>query len=132
MMKVKKDRKQQVGRLGEKHAARYLKRKGYRIKARNIHLSHNEIDLIASNKAYIVFVEVKTRTIKSPDAPFVRPSLAVDYGKRKRTLEAAYSYIRQNPTDKQPRIDVIEVLLFEDPLRLFSINHIENAFGAQI
>ncbi|MEK7756799.1 MAG: YraN family protein, partial [Planctomycetota bacterium] len=50
-----------MGRQGERAAARYLRRRCYRILARNYRCFAGEIDLIASQAATIVFVEVKTR-----------------------------------------------------------------------
>ena len=50
-----------IGDIGEKAAAGFLRENGYKITARNKHLSHKEIDIIAEDKSFIVFVEVKTR-----------------------------------------------------------------------
>ena len=60
--KNKKSQNSKVGARGEKEAAKYLRKKGYKIVARNVHLTHGEIDIIARNSQYIVFVEVKYRT----------------------------------------------------------------------
>ena len=46
----------EIGRLGEKLAAQYLKKNKYRILETNLHVSHNEIDIIAKNKEFLVFV----------------------------------------------------------------------------
>ena len=50
-----------LGAAGEKAAAKYLRRRGYRIVARNYRCRGGEIDLIALDADTIVFVEVKTR-----------------------------------------------------------------------
>ncbi|MBP5618294.1 MAG: YraN family protein, partial [Clostridia bacterium] len=55
-----------TGERGEKLAARYLRRKGYRILERNFQTRFGEIDLIARKGDQLVFVEVKTR---APGAP---------------------------------------------------------------
>lgn len=122
----------EIGKTGENIAAKYLKKNKYRIIARNIHLSHNEIDIIAKNKSFIVFVEVKTRSTDSDlSSPFGTPASAVDYKKQKRTVEAARVYLRNSKYSKlQPRFDVVEIFLHKDSHNLIHINYIENAFGA--
>ena len=120
-----------IGTVGEKYAAKFLKKKGFRILHQNLHVSHNELDIIAANKELILFVEVKTRTSNPDQTYFGTPSSAVDRGKRMRTVEAAQAYLRSNPTKRQPRMDVIEVWLSPERLSLVSINHIENAFGVR-
>ena len=54
-----------LGKRGEKVAARFLKRKGCKIVQRNYRCNFGEIDLIAANGEYLVFVEVKTRSDNS-------------------------------------------------------------------
>jgi putative endonuclease len=44
----------------EENAARYLKKKGYRIIDRNYRTRFGEIDIIARYGEYLVFVEVKS------------------------------------------------------------------------
>ena len=39
-----------IGNLGETVAAKFLKKQGFKILSRNVHVSHNEIDIIAYNK----------------------------------------------------------------------------------
>lgn len=121
----------EIGDIGERAAAKYLKKHKYKISGRNRHFSHNEIDIIAEDKSFIVFVEVKTRTVESTEElGNITPSIAVNHAKRTRTLSAARAYLRLYPTKKQPRIDVIEVWLNVNSLKTEKINHIENAFGA--
>ena len=132
-----KTQKQQTGDLGESFACDYLTRQGFRIVARNVHLSHNELDIGAENDNYIIFVEVKTRSALVPDqSDFGSAGRAVDRSKRKGTVKAANMYLASYRGTKQPRIDVIEVYLkdsdspFPTPT-LLKINHIENAFDAR-
>jgi putative endonuclease len=121
-----------IGRLGEKKAAHFLRNNGYRIVAKNIHISHNEIDIIAKNKDYIVFVEVKARsTDKDLSYDFVTPAGAVDRKKQQRTIAAARTYLATCKYNAlQPRFDVIEVHLDKTDKSVIHINHITNAFGA--
>ena len=54
------------GAWGEECAAAYLRRRGYRILARNYSCRFGEIDIIAADRHYVVFVEVKLRARMSP------------------------------------------------------------------
>lgn len=125
----------EIGKKGEKLAANFLKRNGYKILERNLHQSHNEIDIIAANKEYIVFVEVKTRTAnKDLFLPYGSPATAVTKEKQKRTVRAATNYLltqSKKAKEKQPRMDVIEVYLEKETGKLLEINHITDAFGAR-
>lgn len=125
----------EIGKKGEKLAANFLKRNGYKILERNLHQSHNEIDIIASNKEYIVFVEVKTRTAnKDLFLPYGSPATAVTKEKQKRTVRAATNYLltqSKKAKEKQPRMDVIEVYLEKETGNLLEIHHITDAFGAR-
>ena len=49
------------GAWGEAAAAAFLQAQGYTILARNFRTRWGEIDLVASDAKYLVFVEVKTR-----------------------------------------------------------------------
>lgn len=122
----------EIGKRGEKLAARYLRRHGYRILARNLYFGKNELDLVAQNKQYLIFVEVKTRSFADKeDAADNPPALAVNAGKRRRTVEAARQYLREHPSKKIPRLDVIEVCLDRTKRhKPFNIHHIEGAFDA--
>ncbi len=115
---------QQTGNKGEDYAAEYLIKNKYKILKRNYRIRYGEIDIIAENKDYIVFVEVKTRHINSLTQPFE----AVDYRKQQRLIRAAKMYLSQNDTDKFCRFDVCEVYVDRQNLNLQSINYIEAAF----
>ena len=121
----------EIGQKGERIAARFLRRKGYRIIAKNRHFGKNELDLIVKNKQYIVFVEVKTRTANSLEEFSSRPSDAVDYEKRRRTVRASIAYLKENYTALCPRFDVIEVYLDRTKrYRTLKIHHIVDAFSS--
>lgn len=119
-----------VGKKGERIAARYLRRHGCRILARNRHEGRNELDLVVRDGRFIAFVEVKTRAFDSPKEADVRPSQAVDLQKRLRTRDAALSYLRKHPTSLCPRLDVVEVYLDRSHrYKPFKILHIPAAFS---
>ena len=124
----------EIGDLGEKFAAKFLKKKHYKLLSRNIHVSHNELDIIALDKKnkMIVFVEVKTRSVENDlYSPFGTPASAVTKKKQLRTIQATRGFLRDNTkfNKYQPRFDVIEVYLQKENKKLLNINHIENAFG---
>ena len=126
-----------LGKLGEDIAADHLEKNGYSIVSRNQRVAKNELDIIAEGKDCLVFVEVKTRSCLYPESgQYGIPSRAVDISKRKNTVKAARDYLYSHHTEKQPRIDVIEVYIldqkseFKTPTVL-KVNHIRNAFDSR-
>lgn len=98
--------KSELGRWGEKIAARFLKRRGYRILQRNYVGRVGEIDIIARDGDVLVFVEVKTRT----ETDFGGPLEAVGPAKRRRIARAAQSYLLRHRIPEYPcRFDVVGV-----------------------
>ena len=113
------------GAWGEALAAEYLRSKGYSIVAANYHSRFGEIDLIAQNKHYLVFVEVKLRKSDS----FAAASDYVDRRKQDKIRVTASIYLSQNPTKLQPRFDVIEVYAPCGHTTIQpKIHHLEDAF----
>ena len=55
------NQQQKFGEKGESLAARFLKKNGYKILEQNYRTKLGEIDIIATERKTIVFVEVKTR-----------------------------------------------------------------------
>ena len=124
----------EIGDLGEMLVAKQLKKNHYKVLSRNLHVSHNELDIVALHKKTktIVFVEVKTRSVGDDlYSPFGAPASAVTRQKQLRTVQAARGFLKDNPkfNKYQPRFDVIEVYLSKESRKLLNINHIENAFG---
>lgn len=113
-----------IGKHGEDIASGYLTKKGLNVILRNFHTRYGEIDIIARDSQYIIFAEVKTRNEFAVSVP----SEWVDKQKQKKLMMTAALYLQNNPTDLQPRFDVIEVVLAKGSQELVSINHIENAF----
>lgn len=109
---------------GETFAARYLVKKGYDIVALNYRSRYGEIDIIAEDDEYILFVEVKSR---DENALFL-PREAVDSRKQQKIIQTARFYLSVAENEKQPRFDVIEVYSNSENQRTAKINHIKNAF----
>ncbi len=114
----------ELGRFGEEQAAKYLRRRGYRIVGMNYTRREGEVDVIARKGRYIVFVEVKLR--KSAD--FAAAREFVTRAKQQRVITAASAWLTQNETELQPRFDVIEVYAPDGEKGRVEINHIEGAF----
>ena len=122
--------KKAVGDFGEKWCEKYVKKKKkYKILARNKTLGHLEADVIAYDKEYIIFIEVKTR--RTDKNNLMRAADAVNYDKRTNLIKFAYAFCKSLPTklkNKSIRIDVCEITCMADKkLKLCSINYIENA-----
>ena len=104
--------RQRIGRLGEDAVASRYAENGFEVVARNLHISHSEIDLILQNETHLVFVEVKTRhAVPGASSRYGRPAAAIDKSKRARMRRSAEDYLRKHPTSRQPRIDVAEVYM---------------------
>lgn len=113
----------ELGYYGETIAKQYLIGKGYRILMQNFKCKSGEIDIIAQEEDYIVFVEVKTRRTLA----YGLPGEAVDRRKQVRYGKIASTYIRHNRLfDNNYRFDVIEIYMAANAS--YTINHIENAF----
>lgn len=114
-----------LGRWGEALAAEELRRRGWRILAHGYRCRFGEIDLIAANREYIAFVEVKLR---KSDA-YGTARAFVDRRKQERLRLTAQLYLSLNPTELQPRFDVAEIyapqgMETKDP----TVEFLENAF----
>ena len=94
-----------LGSKGEQEAAAFLQQQGYDICARNFRAPIGEIDIIAAQGEWLLFVEVKTR---KPNA-LVSGLAAVDARKQQHIIHAAEQYLLRHPADLQPRFDVAEV-----------------------
>ena len=113
------------GAAGEVVAARFLREKGYTLIAGNYRTRLGEIDIIARDGDYIVFVEVKTRG----EQALYAPREAVTLQKQQKIIRSAALYMERFPTSLQPRFDVIEIYAPEGELtKKPKINHLEDAF----
>lgn len=114
-----------VGAWGESLAAEYLRKKRYKLMAANYRCRFGEIDLIVADSKYLVFVEVKLR--KSDQ--FAKACEYVDSRKQQRLRTTASLYLSENPTELQPRFDVVEIYAPEGTLtKKPIIHHMEDAF----
>ena len=94
------------GTRSERAAARYLKRQGFRLLARNYSCPHGELDLIAVEGRCVVFVEVRSTGGDDP----LRPAASVDEQKQRRLTDLALHYLRQHCLlDCMARFDVLAI-----------------------
>jgi putative endonuclease len=85
----------------------YLRRHGFRILARNVHLRHAEIDLVALEEETLCFVEVRLRS----SSRYGTPEESVDPRKRRRLVRAASELMARGglPNYRAARFDVVSV-----------------------
>ena len=116
-----------LGAWGEALAAEYLRKNRYSIIAANYRCRLGEIDLIAENRNFLVFVEVKLRK----SAAFAEAREFVDRKKQERLKQTALLYLAQHEDiAKQPRFDVIEIYAPQGTAtKRPEIYHLEDAFS---
>lgn len=109
-----------IGNLGEDLAVKFLLEKGYELLERNFFKPFGEIDIIAKDKDYLVFIEVKARK----NVNFGFPREFVNKNKIKKIQDVAQMYmLEKNLFGIKIRFDVIEIIFDEH-----KITYIENAF----
>jgi putative endonuclease len=114
-----------AGRAGEDLACEFLVRAGFRILARNVHLRHAELDLVAMDGATLVFVEVRLRR----SLRFGSAAESVDARKQRRIAAAAAELLasRRLPRAARVRFDVVAIDGAAQPPR---VTHHRDAFSA--
>jgi putative endonuclease len=112
-----------LGDRGEREAARYLRRRGMRVVIRGYRTPWGEIDLVARDGDFLVFIEVKTRRRGAP-AEAVTPEK-----QRRLTLAALRFLRRRNLLEVRCRFDVVAVI-WPDDARPPQIEHFRDAFEA--
>ncbi|MBK5278443.1 MAG: YraN family protein, partial [Bacteroidia bacterium] len=93
------------GKQGEAIAAEYLIGKGFEIVEQNYRSKRSEIDLIAKQNNWLVFVEVKLRT---SDA-YGYPEDFVDYKKAKNIIDGAEQYTYDKNWQGNVRYDIVAI-----------------------
>ena len=114
-----------LGAQGEREAARYLRRQGFRILARGYRTSRGEIDLIARDGDVLVFVEVKARRQGEP-------AEAVTLEKQRRLTLAGLQFLKEHGLLEQQRVrfDVVAIVWPDRHGAPATIEHFRNAFEA--
>jgi len=98
--------RQELGRLGEKLAQKFLKKKGYRIKETNFRCRAGEIDIVAQQKDYLIFVEVRSKS----NLDFGSPEESITQSKKQKLTASALTYISTHQgLPSSWRIDVVAI-----------------------
>ena len=125
------DRRRRLGALGERIACDHLAARGFELLERNFRTRYGEIDVVASNRGFLVFCEVKTRVTHGAPGPF-GPLSAVGPRKRRQIRRIAGQWLAERAGERRAgatsiRFDAIGVTL--NPAgRLLLLDHVENAF----
>ena len=110
------------GNKGEGIATRYLRNKGYRILMQNFRTKNGEIDIIATKRDTLVFVEVKTRLSTEFGTPLeaITPRKVI-------TMTRTAEYYKSTHRDLPDlmRLDAIAITLEPDG-EVLEIEHMEN------
>lgn len=113
-----------LGDLGERLAAKALRRDGLKVLYRNYRAPKGgEVDIVCRERDFLVFIEVKTRS----STDFGRPVRAVDEAKQLLIVKGALSWLRElDFPEVRFRFDVVEVILREGQPP--EIEHLRNVF----
>jgi putative endonuclease len=113
------------GTRSERVAARFLRRQGYHIVARNYTCPYGELDLVAVDGRTIVFVEVRSTATGDTS----RPAASVDAVKQRRLTDLALHFLKEHRLlNHAARFDVLAISWPEG--RRPDIVHYRNAFEA--
>ncbi|MDA1082718.1 MAG: YraN family protein [Gemmatimonadetes bacterium] len=114
------------GELGERIAARWLERSGWRVLARRFRAGRRDIDLVMEREGLVAFVEVKARTGEA----FGDPVEAVHRRKQRSLSKSAQTWIvRHGKLGEHYRFDVVGILLRD---RRVFVRHIPGAFESSV
>lgn len=112
-----------IGNKAENLACEFLEQEGWEILDRNYYSGHSEIDIIAKDGIFTVFLEVKMRS----STQFGQPFEQVTEAKVEHIFKAAEAWAVEHEMHNSPmRFDVIGILKRKnkDP----EINHIPDAY----
>lgn len=110
----------ELGKIGEEIAKKFLEEKGYKILELNWNWGNAELDIIAMEKAVLIFTEVKTRQ----NVAFGYPETAVGRKKEKQIYDAAAEYMDRIGHETEIRFDIIAITI-EPKIK---IEHFQDAF----
>ena len=116
-----------IGNIGEEAAVKALKKQGYKIIERNYRTRLGEIDIIAKDGEYTVFVEVRLRKSNA----FGSPADTIDKRKQQKLIKTAQYYAVKNDIYDTPmRFDAVLINADTDGEKLVNtkIEIIKNAF----
>lgn len=120
-------KRREVGILGEKLASDFLKKRGYRIRETNYRCREGEIDIIATQKDCLVFIEVRAKR----GLGFGSPEESITPLKKEKLRSVAYHYLgAHEDLPSVWRIDVVAIEM-DSKGKPSRIDLIENAVGEE-
>lgn len=127
------DPRRRLGTKGELLAAEHLEARGCELVARNFRTRYGELDLVARDARFLVFCEVKTRTLRGPGGPGnpLGPFASIGARKQRQVRAMAREWLAQDlldgPRPPEIRFDAIGIS-FDSRGRLLALEHLEAAF----
>lgn len=113
-----------LGKLGEDMAEKFLKQRGYTILHRNWRCVLGEIDIVAQEKDFLVFVEIKTRA----SIDFGAGYMAIDQRKQLKLTRLAQAFLKRYGLAEEPcRIDIVSINIDKNN-RVTDLELIKDAF----
>jgi len=112
--------KRVLGDMEEIITTKFLEDNGYEILCRNFRCKIGEIDIIAKNDGYLVFIEVKYRTT----IKYGTPGMAINYKKQNTIMKVAQFYMSKNDIQQDMPVRFDAVLVLGNNIEI-----IKNAFG---
>lgn len=124
------DTRKALGQQGEDLAAAFLVGQGYEIVARNWRTRSGELDIVARDGEWLVFVEVRSRRGKGGACvPALGiPEESVTPRKQLQLAAMVDAYLFEMPWDGPLRIDVIALELHPNG-SVARLNHLRDAVG---
>ena len=86
--------KKVLGNLGENLITELLKAQGWQILATQWHCRFGELDIVACDRRWLIFIEVKTRSVNNWD---LNGALAITKSKQRKIYLAALKFLELNP-----------------------------------
>lgn len=125
------DQRLEIGRLGERLAARRMERAGFTVLERNYRTREGEIDIVARRQPVLVFCEVKTIVARGTGRGPAYALEAVGVAKRAQVRRIARSWMAERAAQARGcpsvRFDAIGITL-SPAGEVLSLDHVENAF----
>ena len=124
------DPRRRLGEKGESLACRHLEARGFTVIERNFRTRYGELDVVAADERFLVFVEVKTRIVRGRPGP-LGPFAAIGVRKRRQVRLMAREWLACSaagrPRPPELRFDAIGIS-FDSGGRLVELDHLEDAF----
>ena len=99
----------------------FLQKEGFSILKTNWRFQKAEVDIIAQDNNFLVFVEVKTRG----SSKFGKPEYAINENKIALYKDATVRYLEQYLIEAKIRFDIVSIIIEKDET---DIEYIPNAF----